>query len=324
MVRYDGTTTTVFQYDPDNPFSYKGQGPNTIQEDKQGDIWIGSWTTNRLTRFERAIGRFIEYPQPGNPISKEDRINFIHIDKQGAVWTITSRHSLKSYVLDRLDPKTKRWTYFRHDPANPGHLATDNIYGMYDNEPINNAFTSFIEDSQGTIWIVVRGKTGNTLFRFDAGRDRFVRFRPKGKPHLLADFKQIGLIALDRQGQLYGSSYTGKGLFRVNLNSGQVEQFRHDPANANSLRCDSVFNVHVDGQGLVWVSTQQGLDQLNPKTGIFTHFGSKFSDPASPGSDQSKPGLLKFLAEVPNGNLWFLAGDNRSLIYCDRQQNNFG
>ncbi|GAB4015066.1 sensor histidine kinase [Spirosoma migulaei] len=312
LVRYDGTNMVVFQYDNKNPYSFQGKRIRALHEDKNGDIWIG---TEGLFRFERATGRFINYTQKSpEPVKKSDLVGLVHEDKQGNIWTITYRKALQGYVLDRLNPKTRAWTYLRPNPKNTHSLASNDIYHSYENGMHD---FSFIEDKKGIIWVTTRGEKENTLHWFDQTSDQFIRFNPITTPAIAADFKKITTIAVDNKGGLYLSSFVdGKGLFYVNPKNGQVAQFKHDPKNHNSLRCDSLTNVHQSRDGIIWITTRQGLDRFDPKTGVFTHILSKPNDPTSP-----SPGLLNFLYEMPDGNLWFVASNG--LNFYDRRTNQF-
>ncbi|GAB3942194.1 hypothetical protein GCM10028805_06430 [Spirosoma harenae] len=115
LARYDGTQIIDFQEDSKNKYSFKGSNVQSIYEDPNGDIWIGC---ERLIRFERATGRFIEYPQKA-PEGKRSAnfVALIHQDQRGHIWTITGNYGDNAFLLDRLNPKTATWTYFRHNPA---------------------------------------------------------------------------------------------------------------------------------------------------------------------------------------------------------------
>nr|WP_198174842.1 two-component regulator propeller domain-containing protein [Spirosoma arboris] len=312
LVRYDGTQMVDFQSDLKNKYAFKGRNVQSIYEDRNGDIWIGC---ERLVRFERATGRFIEYPQKAPEGSRNaDFIAFIHEDQRGDIWTITGNYSDYIFLLNRFNPKTATWTYFRHDPTNPHSLLANAIYLSNTNWIKDFAF---LEDRSGTIWVTTMGD-GNMLHRFDPKTNQFNRFQPKTSPGIAADFGLISLIAEDKQGNLYLSSIA-KGLFRLNRTAGppqtwQVTQFKHDTQNPYSIRNDSVTRVYPDRDGTVWVPTNQGLDQLDPKTGRFTHFISKPNDPNSP-----SPGMLQFLAETAKGDSWFVTTDGLAMYDRRRQ-----
>ncbi len=316
LVRYDGTTMTSFGYDPKKPFSLKGRQIRALHEDRNGDIWVGC---ESLFRYERATGRFIEYPRnsPKPKTGQADgdvRIYLIHEDRQGNLWTINAQVASQKYVLDRLDRKTRTWTSFRHDPANPRSLADDNIYSSVS----NIARFSFTEAPDGWIWVVTRGATENILHGFDPKTDQFVRVRPKASAAVLTAFRKAGFV-LPVGPQLYVSSFEN-GLFRLTRTAGppqtwQLAQFKYDPRNVNSLYADSVSWLFKSRDGRLWVPNRQSVDRFDPKTGVFTHFVHNPKDPNTPSS-----GLVRGLHEMPNGDIWFInaKGLNRYQRQSDR------
>ena len=62
------------------------------------------------------------------------------------------------------------------------------------------------------------------------------------------------------------------GLVRLDLASGALRRFAHDPADASSLADDRIYALHLDGEGRLWVGTDGGLDLLDAGGRRFTHF----------------------------------------------------
>ncbi|MVM29292.1 hypothetical protein GO755_04550 [Spirosoma sp. HMF4905] len=306
LVRYDGTTMTSFRYDPLKPFSLKGQQIRALHEDRNGDIWVGC---ESLFRYERATGRFIDYPLPKARLA-DQFVNSIHEDHQGNLWIITAQNDWQTYVLDRLDPKAKTWTSFRYDPANAHSLASDNIYA---NTAGFIAF-SFAEAPDSTIWVVTRGATENILHAFDPKTAQFNRVQINASSTLLGAFRKVSFV-LPVDDQLYLSS-SENGLFRLNPQTGQLTQFTHNSRDPNSLQADSLFQLFRSRDGRIWVPSSQGVDRFNPKTGQFTHFVSRPGDLATPSA-----GVWGGLREMPNGDIWFGAKNGLNLYH--RASNRF-
>ena len=60
----------------------------------------------------------------------------------------------------------------------------------------------------------------------------------------------------------------GGGLNRLEPPTGRVTRYRHDPQNPASLSDDSIWALHVDRAGVLWVGTfGGGLDRLDPRRG---------------------------------------------------------
>ena len=87
-----------------------------------------------------------------------------------------------------------------------------------------------------------------------------------------------GGIAQDKYGLLWIGTYSG--LYRYDGYS--LKSYQHDPDDPNSLSDDSVFSLHIDRAGIVWIGTSQaGLNRLHPAKDTITHFRP---DPKQPGS----------------------------------------
>lgn len=312
LVRYDGTTMTTFRYDASKPFSMKIRQISALHEDRNGDIWIGGRGEEGLCRFDRATGNFIPYAQSGpEKISTDDRIHQIYQDKVGEIWTVSWRNTTRTFVLDRFDPRTRTWTYFRNNPKNSHSLASTTIYR---GTMLGVVESSFAEDEDGKLWVVTNGSAEKTLHWIDPKTNCVTRVRPQKNSSVRATFKHIGMIATAGQ-NLYISSFE-KGLFQLNTRTNQLVHFKHDSQNQGSIRSDTVSKVHPHRDGTVWVATWLGLDQLNPKTGVFRHILSRPSDPTTP-----SPGMLKFLHEMPNGDMWFRS--SQGLDYYHHSLDNF-
>ncbi|HYL01969.1 MAG TPA: two-component regulator propeller domain-containing protein [Steroidobacteraceae bacterium] len=136
-----------------------------------------------------------------------------------------------------------------------------------------------LQDSHGYLWLA----TESGLDRYDGNSVR-VYHRERGNPHALAS-DYIWTIAEDAHGDLWLAT-VGGGVARWQRGSDQFQQFRHDPARADSLASDAVRTLLIDPAGRIWVGTlDRGLDLLDPATGSARHFRHRGGDPRSLASD---------------------------------------
>jgi signal transduction histidine kinase/ligand-binding sensor domain-containing protein/CheY-like chemotaxis protein/HPt (histidine-containing phosphotransfer) domain-containing protein len=124
---------------------------------------------------------------------------------------------------------------------------------------------SVLQDSQGYLWLA----TESGLDRYDGYSIRAYRRERGNERGLASDF--IWTIAEDKQGDLWLAT-VGGGVARWDRRTDTFQQFRHDPAKADSISSDAVRTLLIDGRGRIWVGTEQGLDLLDPKTGVARHF----------------------------------------------------
>jgi ligand-binding sensor domain-containing protein len=122
----------------------------------------------------------------------------------------------------------------------------------------------------------------------------------------------LGGITQDKNGYLWIGTHDG--LYRYD--GYNFSLFTHDP-NRNSLSHNYVETVYADREGMIWIGTWgEGLDRLDPVTGIFTHFGHKSNDPGSLSNDS-----VRAVLEDRDGVLW--VGSNGGLDRYDPKTGKF-
>ncbi len=108
--------------------------------------------------------------------------------------------------------------------------------------------------------------------------------------------KWIRGIAQDNQGYMWFA--TDGGLFRYDGYT--LTPYLHNPDNPNSISSDDLNTVFKDRSGILWIGTHyNGLDRLDPMTGVFTHYRHRPGVDASLGHDD----VLAFCQDR-SGTLW--------------------
>lgn len=297
LVRYDGVT--MMPIDPKEPLRVKTI--KYLYEDRQGDIWIGC--VGGLYRYEQKTQQFFSYsPQGTNAFMPKDVVYKVHQDKTGQFWVVYQKESENIRALCRFDPNTDTWTHYRHQPNNSRSLVFNSLSVISATGVERHASW---EDTQGGIWVITRNGTEmdseGILHRYDKKHDVFIPYLPQGISPKDPGLRHIKWVHFDRKQTMWLCSYTN-GLFRINPATNQVmAHYRHQPENPHSLLCDSLRTAYEDRSGFLWLSSRKGLDRLDPKTGVFTHF---LYDPNNIHSPHDK--VLDAVGETANGHVWFL------------------
>ena len=106
----------------------------------------------------------------------------------------------------------------------------------------------------------------------------------------------VRAIVQDRQGFMWFGTWLG-GLNRYDGYTFKV--YKHDDRDDRSLGCDSIWTLHVDRDGVLWVGTNEGIDRYNRDTDSFVHYRYRPGDPAS------VPGYaVRSFYEDESGTLW--------------------
>ena len=112
----------------------------------------------------------------------------------------------------------------------------------------------------------------------------------------IGNFHGLLGITQDKNGYMWIASENG--LYRYDGYS--FKMYVNDPSNPNSLAESHLETDYATHDGLIWIATwTTGLDRLDPRTGIFSHFRYDAKTPSSISSD-----LVRAILEDHEGTLW--------------------
>ena len=151
-------------------------------------------------------------------------------------------------------------------------------------------------DPKGYMWF---GGTG--VHRYDGYSYKSYFNDPLDTTSL--SFNRIQSILADRKGFIWVGT-NGRGLDRLDPETGIFTHFRHKPNNPNSLSDDTITVILEDRDGKIWAGTEgAGLNCLDPKTGTITRFRHNPNDTNSLSNDQ-----VRALYEDRLGTIWVGTG----------------
>lgn len=248
----------VFRYSLDNPFSLSNDFITSIIEDKKGNLWVGSWGggLHRLAQANKQKGIFDHYiANPGNPQSLvSDFISSVIQDDEGNLWVGTLGG------LNVFNPLTGTFTRFTR---NYGGKNIDQVGCLQ-------------FDKQKNLWIgTIQG-----LFMIQA--DENGRIDPLTAPiHYYTNsiddpFSISGnyviSICVDHNGSLWFGTY-GNGLNHlvwdtINSASARFINYTEEDGLSNNI----IYSIIEDKQGILWLSTDNGLSRFDPEALRFTNF----------------------------------------------------
>jgi len=288
-----------------------------IHQDSQGFIWLA--TENGLNRWDGY--EFTLYSRErGNPLGLgSDYVWAIDEDADGNLWFATEGGGVAVW-----DPRTDRFSSYRHDPVNSQTLSSDSIRNLLvdrsgrvwigtRNNGLNlldvatgtvtrflhdadaessissdNLF-ALLEDHDGNIWI----GTDSGLNRYDAGQQTFERFdRIEG-----LDGQSVLSLAQDSRGNIWIGTFEG-GLRRLNPETNSVTVYRHDVDDTGTISSDDVRTIYEDSEKRLWIGTASGLNLFDRINGKFQRYQRDGSNPQSLKDDnvmaiyQDQGGLL--------------------------------
>ena len=274
-----------------------------IFQDSKGYIWFG--TFDGLNKYDGySFTKYRLDPFDSNSISQ----NFIYTiweDKYGAIWVSSFEG------LCKFDRSTEMFT--RYKPSPSAKFSDPNI-------------SAINEDSDGMIWV---GSHSGGLCRFDRKTGKFLpeyfdlgyRQFPGDKARLKDN---VNCIYKDRAGTLWLGNTTG--LHKIILTAAKAGQlsrvtfkdYRHNPANINTLSSNVVTSIIEDRAGIIWVSTQNGLNSFDQKTGLFKRYLHDPNNIHSISSNNMELWFGSHLKEDQEGNLWICTRNGLNKLNRDR------
>ncbi|MBL7959636.1 GHKL domain-containing protein [bacterium] len=287
-------TFISYKNDPKDPYSLSQNNVISITQDKNGEVWAGTFGGGVNVLREGKFTRYKHNPKLPSSLSN-DEILFVYCDRAGTCWIGTSGGGLNKFkenkfTVYRSIPESANsltsndvWTIledshenlwiglyggglnvyrkdflssYRHDPNNSRSLASNTVYAL-------------LEDHAGNIWI----GTETGLSKYEkriSGRSNsgFLNFKndPNNKTSLSND--QLTCLYQDRTGNLWVGTFGG-GINRIPSKEIDkplplFEQFTSDSTHS-SISDNYVNVVAEDRNGLIWVGTQNGLNEYNGK-----------------------------------------------------------
>ena len=261
-----------FKHEPGNPNSLRGSMVNSIYQDHQGTLWIGS--IDALYRVDRNTGKYTVLSLAGPGLSP--RPTTIVEDRSGFLWVGTG-----GLGLTRYDPKTGQLKTFRHSPTDPFSLSNDNV-------------TQLFIDHAGTLWAT----TFDGLNRFDAATSRFTVYKLEKRGAAQIDIA----VTEDGQGAIWMGTHSS-GLQRLDPTTEQFKVYRHNANDPTSLSNSRVNSVHFDHSGTMWVGTQNGLGNFDPRTSGFKTYYEQ---------DGLSGNVVSCILEDGRGRLWMSTNNGLS------------
>ncbi len=278
--KFNSYTFKVYKHVPDDSSSLTNHPVMTLEEDKNHNIWIGTWGGG-IFIYNRALDNFrrlqhIDHREESRQLSS----NFIYdlfSDSKGNMWVGTGGRG-----VDRISLDADTFTHFRHDAENPQSLS-------------HNRVNSITEDEEGTLWM---STFGGGLNRFYPETGTFEHYgHQEGNPQSLSH-NDATCVFYDSQQRLWVGTWDN-GLNMMEKNSGTFTHFQHDPDQPHSIGNNQVWTIMETPDKGLWIGTDNGLSLYNEKENNFYVYRNNPFDPKSIVANS-----IKSLYKDKQGRLW--------------------
>lgn len=328
--KYDGYNITVFKFNPTDSLSLPNNNVSKVFEDKDGNIWVGTWGGG-LCRFDPIQERFIIYKyNPSNSSSISfNRVPVIFQSRSGDLWIGTAGGGLNKYLKDKDAFET-----YKHFNDENNSLSNNRIWDITEDKsgnlwigtdeglnkfnPSTKVFSRFTPNLPskrvrsllitGNNEFYVGGETG--LYLFNETNNEFIK-RPLSQRQDDQDI--VNAIYEDREGRIWAGTY-GNGLYLKT--NGEFENYVNNPNNPLSLRSNDVRCIFEDNSSTIWVGTRgNGISKYNPSTIKFNLLRNIPYDKNSLTSNS-----IRTIFEDSQNNMWIGTNDGGLNFYDPRNK----
>ncbi|MGM0509256.1 MAG: ligand-binding sensor domain-containing protein, partial [Fusobacteriota bacterium] len=229
-----------------------------IDEDSQGDLWLGTWNKGVL-KYDRSKDKFISYRHnPGNINSiGSDIVWDVYIDKSDIVWLGTWGSGVNQYIW--ANNLFKGYTYM---------INSENTLG-------NNKINTMEVGKNNNIWI---GTLGGGINVFNPETEKIKKFiNPETEKHFPSDV--IRKIFKDSNGRIWIGSDEGLSIYLEEEN--KFKTYKNIPGDKNSLSDNRVYAIEEGKKNVLWIGMWGGglnrFDIDNEKFDRYTTENSNLS-----------------------------------------------
>lgn len=291
----NGTITTTFNLNG-NPSFQINYPALRIQEDKQGNIWVGTVNDGlvMINLTNHVYKQFLHDDKNAYSIST-NLIRSLLVDNKGNIWVGGVNGS-----LDFLKPSGNTFLHSQNDPGNPLSLSQKTVSALFQDDQHNlwigthrgginfyapladkfkllqqgsadnslsyNDVKSFYQDSKNNIWI---GTDDEGLNLYNEKENTFTHYKYNAYGSKSISSDAVLNITEDRYKNLWVGTWGG-GLNLMDRHTNTFTHFMNKPADANSISSNYVQTTLQDSEGDFWVATYYGgLDLFDPRTHVF-------------------------------------------------------
>ena len=333
VFRYDGNQFRRYGIAASIQSRDKVQSGSRMETDREGALWIGL-PNGLLFRFDRERDRFVQMLDIAS-LNAGSLLYGFAFDENGSLWLGTDVGAFLcsegtaelvaagGFRVNTILPMPGGEVYLGTEkgvfrkagpeaPAVPVSAAGQDVRALFvaDGRILAGTFSSGLVSLDGTVVLETQSPV-RTILRYEdalvvaVDGDGLYWLEPSTlRPfaHSLAEADRedaltantVTDICVDRDQALWVVTSTG-GICHTVDPTQQAERIRHRPGEPGSLASDHVNVVFEDTAGNLWFGTDTGVDRMDARTGLCTHF--------QPSPDLSAAVVLA-LAEDGDGTVW--------------------
>ncbi|WP_010664792.1 sensor histidine kinase [Marinilabilia salmonicolor] len=269
---------TSFNYIKDSETRLPDLVVNSIVEDQQGNLWIG--TGGGLARLNKSRTRFTIFkhdPKDDQSI-KNDNVRALMADSDGNIWV----GFWPVRGVNKYDQRTGILKSYDRDSLTRASGVSDFVRAFYESE-------------DGYIYI---GTDGGGMSRYDPENERFVNFKYSPDNPQSISHNVVSAISEDDRGNIWIGTENG-GLCLFDPTEKTFVRYYQDDIDTEGINNNSIYSLYKDSEGNIWAGTYTGgVNVFFESYNTFEHYRKKRNE-----SSLSHNNVLSF-EEDHLGNIW--------------------
>jgi len=255
----------------------KGLSNNTVlslKKDKKENLWIGL-DGEGIDMIEAGTGKIFHFPRDFEN-SKDINFNYVYsicIDAYGSLWLGTSGDGVIHMKISR----DRYGKYHLDEFKQVTHSDSDTVLSLN-----SNVIYSIVEETPNILWF---GTRGAGVYRYNTLTEKIEEHLHSGsaeKKRLTND--DVLNLFISEDDQLWIG--TSGGMNQISLQTKPYTTLHY--TNREGLHNNTIHSILQDPNGMIWMSTNNGLVMFDPDKNIFKNFdiqdglhNSEFTDGAS-------------------------------------------
>lgn len=275
--RYNGHKFTVFRNNPDDSTSLSNNRIIALHVDRNKNLWIGTLGggLNQFSYDDYSFKAFTH--KKDNPRSiAGNLVMSINDDVEGNILAGTANSGLSV-----LNVSTGVFENYKHNPQDSLSLPGNSVRAIH-------------VSSNNQIFV----GTNNGMALFDIKNGQFIHISNLINTDHDLFKKMVFCIQEDSSGNLW-ISIEDSGVIRINTEAESFKHYCHNAQDENSLVDNSVLDIYIDDEDVIWFATYGGLQRFLPDEVTFQTYKYSSSDPYSISSN-----LVRCICEDNSGIVW--------------------
>jgi signal transduction histidine kinase/ligand-binding sensor domain-containing protein/DNA-binding response OmpR family regulator len=263
--------TKLIHFDQDRHDGLPHNSIYEIFEDRQGGIWIGTWSGG-ISYLHHADNKFSNYRHSKDSTSLSHNMvsSFVETPR-GDILVGTERNG-----LNKFDSKTETFRKVK----------------VLDHEGILN-IKALCVDNQGGLWV---GSAFSGLYYRRKGTTKFVNFARGEEDGQHISSEGVYAFCNSDSGVWIGTNLGGLNFY--NFEDKQIS-FKANDNPYFKFHNQGIRSLTIDSKGNMWAGTLNGMYRVHLPSGELTSFG-----PNSISNHKTKSSVFYYVCELSDGKIW--------------------